>query len=346
MRLKQRASILSGGPSNSMWYSFRGARQREQINAFLILIHQDLSADVYVNDFPIIYEGMHKRDLQAGEIVMLQDIADIRSLKFLGIEINKTDNLIFSFRIGWKFGLFFDFAQWESGHFWDVDALYRELGWHYKRLFFQKEYEILENRPMFEQMRSDGWFPFIQILGVEFVELSHFYKDKTKFLSLLTHFVNKFDKDRVMRFVNRWWNNKLFEQKKNIILAGIEAYLTNTQAGFINCIKNLPSEIDGILRLHHFEKNKTGKRPHYGELTQHLKKEAEKKFDSMEPLSLPGEFCRYLDEVFLKDFDLKTGQVDWSRHSTMHGVANVEDYTKVKALQCILILDQMYFYLS
>jgi hypothetical protein len=36
MRLKQRASILSGGPSNSMWYSFRGARQEGSTDSSIL----------------------------------------------------------------------------------------------------------------------------------------------------------------------------------------------------------------------------------------------------------------------------------------------------------------------
>lgn len=331
--MKQTSSIFL---NNIQW--------AHQVNNFLILIHQDQTADVYVNDFPIIYEGMLKRNCQAGEMLRLQDIADIRSLKFPGIEINKTDNVILSFRWGWKFGLFFDLMQWEKGHCLDIDSLHRELGWHYKRLMFQSEYAVLENRPTFQQMLGDGWFPFVQIIGGEFAELSRFYKDK--FLSSTTQFVNRFNKDRIMRFVDRWWNNRFFEQKKSIILAGVEAYLTNTQAGFINCIKNLTSEIEGIIQLHHAHQDATKASLRHVELAQHLKKAAEKKFDSIEPLSFPEEFCRYINEIFLKGFDLETGNIDLSRHTALHGVAKPEDYTKVKALQCIFMLDQMYFYLS
>jgi hypothetical protein len=53
-----------------------------------------------------------------------------------------------------------------------------------------------------------------------------------------------------------------------------------------------------------------------------------------------------LNEVVFKDFDLKTGKVDLSRHAVSHGVADQKEYTKVKALQAILIIDQMYFYLT
>jgi len=41
MRLKQRASILSGGPSNSMWYSFRGARHSPNGNQDVCYLRLD-----------------------------------------------------------------------------------------------------------------------------------------------------------------------------------------------------------------------------------------------------------------------------------------------------------------
>ena len=65
----------------------------------------------------------------------------------------------------------------------------------------------------------------------------------------------------------------------------------------------------------------------------------------MKSLGFPDIFFKYLGEIFFKNFDLKTGDVDLSRNTASHGVAKAEDYTKTKALQGILILDQIYRYL-
>ena len=56
-------------------------------------------------------------------------------------------------------------------------------------------------------------------------------------------------------------------------------------------------------------------------------------------------FLQYLKEVVFANFDVNQGKVDLSRHSSSHGVAEVEKYTKERALQMILILDQIFFYL-
>ena len=50
-------------------------------------------------------------------------------------------------------------------------------------------------------------------------------------------------------------------------------------------------------------------------------------------------------ENVFENFDLTTGNVDLSRHTLSHGYANANDFNKAKALQAILILDQIYFYL-
>jgi len=62
---------------------------------FLILIHKNLSADLYVNDFPVVVEIKPKRDVKKFEVLKRGDIADIRRLKFPNIEIVKTDKVIY-----------------------------------------------------------------------------------------------------------------------------------------------------------------------------------------------------------------------------------------------------------
>jgi hypothetical protein len=50
------------------------------------------------------------------------------------------------------------------------------------------------------------------------------------------------------------------------------------------------------------------------------------------------------DAIFPK-FDLEKGEIVLSRHTSSHGIAKVEDYSKIRAIQMILILDQLYFYI-
>jgi hypothetical protein len=308
------------------------------------VFHIDLSADVYVNDFPIQIKVLAKRDVNAGEPINQNDIADIAELRFPGIDIKENDSVIFCFKKGWKFGLFFDFTPADRKSTLDVERLSHDLGSYYRYLTFQELYSILENKPLFEPMFADGWFPFIHLLGGDFEELAKCYEHKSDFPSNVDRFLSRFDKNRINTFVNRWWKNPLFESKQRILEAGIEAYLLGTEAGYINCVKTLYSEIEGIVRMRYAAEK--GKSPNFSELIDFVKQKAESKFGPRQSLGFSDVFYRYLNEIVFRNFDITTGQVDLSRHSVSHGVAEQTKYTRTKAIQAILTIDQMYFYLT
>jgi hypothetical protein len=195
---------------------------------------------------------------------------------------------------------------------------------------------------MFKEMLNDGWFPFVQMLGGEFEQLSVFYKDKCKFADSINKLLDNFNEDRIRAFTGNWWRNSIFgdKEKQPIIESGIGSYLTGN---YIACIKTLYSEIEGIIRISYV--NEKGKDPKFKELNQYVCDKANDKFSSINSLGFPDIFFKYLGDIFFKNFDLNTGNVDLSRHTTSHGVAKAEDYTRTKALQGILILDQIYRYL-
>jgi len=315
----------------------------DAINHYLVLIHIDLSADIYVN-FPFQAKMMTKRKPKAGEPIYQNNIADIAELRFPGIDIKENNSVIFCFKKGWKFGLFFDFTPADRKSTLDVKRLFHDLGSYYRYLSFQELYSIMENEPLFETMFTDGWFPFIQLLGGDFEKLAECYKHKSNFSSDLQAFLNIFDRNRIYSFVNRWWKNPLFESKRKTLKAGIDAYLSATEDGYINCVKTLYSEIEGIIRIRYVDEK--GKNPNFMELVDFVKQKAKGKFGPQESLGFSDVFYRYLNEVVFKNFNLTTGQVDLSRHTVSHGVADQTKYTRTKAMQAILILDQMYFYLT
>jgi len=319
--------------------------QIDGIHTYLIIMHKDLSADIYINNLPMSVQSMLKKDVEAGEIIRVRDIADIKELRFQGIKIKKTDSLIFCFKKGWKFGLFFNLEQINEKSVLNLDKLYHDLGTYYKYLMFQEEYNILTSEKIFNVMFEDGWFPFIQLLGGDFKKLATYYKDTTKFSSSIKKLMDTYDRKRINSFVSRWWNNRIFNDKKPIIMAGIEAYLKETDADYITSIKTLYSEIEGIIRINYVNDN-PGKRPSFRDLSSYVNQKAGVKFASDNSLGFPDVFFEYLKEVVFKEFNLDTGQVDLSRHSVSHGVAKSGDYNQMKALQGILVLDQMSFYIN
>jgi hypothetical protein len=113
-------------------------------------------------------------------------------------------------------------------------------------------YKTLEAKDQFLEMRADGWFPFIEILGGEYNELSKIYTDRFNFEARTKAVINNFNESTLQKITTHWWRHSAFEKKRALIQAGINAYLQGTEDGYINCNKNLSTEIEGILRQIYF----------------------------------------------------------------------------------------------
>lgn len=327
--------------------------QIDNVYQFLVIIHHDLSADLYVNDFGVLVEIKAKRDIKAGEAVTQGDIADIRKVKFQDIEIFDTDKIIYCFKVGWRFGLFFDLtprtqpanvSQIIATEKLDIEKLYLSIGELRRYLSFYHVYKVLESESQFDEMMKDGWFPFIEILAGEYKKLSEAYLNKFDFEKKIKTTVDSFNEERVKKITEKWWKNQIFSYKKSLIEAGINAYLQNNQDGFVNCIKNLWTEIEGILRKLYQSETGKGDGVKSADLIAHIIKKAKNKSGSDYSLLLSLPFLKYLQDVVFVNFNVESGKIDMSRHTSSHGVAEANQYTKDRALQLILVLDQIYFY--
>lgn len=272
------------------------------------------------------------------------DIADIKALEFPDIEISKTDAIIFCMRVGWKFGLYFNFtanSKLTKGTKLDLSQISYELGSAYRSLVFEEEYELIKNEELYPKMLSDGWFPFIELIGGDYQELSKLYS--YEWLDQIDDFLKKFDEERINTMTESWWSKKQFQDKRKLIEAGISAFLQDTNSGYINCINTLYPQIEGIMGLEFHKEH--GKKPKFKELKEYIRNRAQNRFSSKWSLGFPEYFYEFLDKSFFQDFELATGKIDLTRHSSAHGYAKQEDFTKVKALQALLILNQIFFYL-
>jgi len=318
--------------------------QLEECNRFLILRHKNKSADVYVNDFERVLRCISKGELIPGQLVKKNDIADIVALEFPSIEISKTDAIIFCMRVGWKFGLYFNFSanpNLARGIELDLSQISHELGYAYRFLLFEDEYELIKNSELYPKMLSDGWFPFIELIGADYQELSNLYS--RQWLDQIDDFLERFDEGRINNMTKSWWSRKQFQGKRKLLEAGISAFLQGSNSGYINCINTLYPQIEGIIGLEFFKEH--GRKPSFKELKEYIRNKAQNRFSSEDSLGFPEYFYEYLDKDIFQKFDLLTGKIDLARHSSAHGYAKQEDFTKVKALQALLILNQIFFYL-
>lgn len=321
----------------------------EIMNDFLIVIHKNNVADIYHNEnLPISFKMLAKGKVEKKELISNNRIADITELKFSNIEFSPTDSLIFCFRRKWNFGLYFDFREYNGKEIVDslnIEELYKTLGTHFKQLLFKSVYSVYENHVLYKNMLSDGWFPFIQLIEDDFLLLSKYYNEKDFFTKEINSFPDRFNEERVMKFVNNWWSCELFNKKRKLLEVGIKAYFNNDSDGFISCIKNLHPEIDGIIQTQYFIDNNK-KPPTSPGRNKYIGEKGLKKFESKYSLGFPVDFINYLNEFFYRKFDFETNSFDFSRNTTAHGTLNENAYNKACAIQAILILDQIFFYIA
>jgi len=139
LKIQQKASTTSEDAEFHVWINnlsnvfFNPLKLNPaSINYFLILIHKDKTADIYINDFPHLSLARVNRDVKQGDEIYYSDITDITELNFGDIEIKEEDIIIYSCRIFWKFGLYFDCTKKM-----DLKVLYKELGELYKLVGFK-----------------------------------------------------------------------------------------------------------------------------------------------------------------------------------------------------------------
>ena len=315
----------------------------KSLNSLLVIIKPDNKAYVYYK-FPFGVQIISKRKLEAHRFVFKKDIVDIISVFFRDIKNNLNpqdgDRIIWLFRENWHFGLFFDL----SGKLKSEEIL-REMGVSYRKLAYLSECLFLEQSGNFVQMIEDGWFPFVALIGEGLDGLRTYYEEAEKHPSTIEKLISSFDELRLSDITSRWWNNPLFNTKKRILEAGISSYLKNTEEGYINAIKNLSTELEGLIRLAYHQDY--GKKPgSIRELKEYITNKGKEKFSSLGSLCFPDEFLDYLSGYIFKSFDVQAGEIPESRHSVAHGVAQDDIYNQGFALKLILTLDNIYFFLG
>ncbi|MBD2075549.1 hypothetical protein H6F86_16920 [Phormidium sp. FACHB-592] len=313
------------------------------LNSLLVIIKPDNKGYIYY-DFPFGFQVVAKRDLKAHHAVFKKDIVDITSVFFKDVVIDLNpqdgDRVIWLFRQNWTFGLFFDLSGTLKS-----ESVLEEMGVYYRKLAYLSEYLFLEKSSNFTRILEDGWFPFVTLIGESMEDLRTYYEEGEEHPSIMERLISSFDEERLTDITSRWWGNPLFNSKKKILQAGVNSYLANTEEGYINSVKNLSTELEGIIRVSYY--TDYGKNPSsIKELKEYITNKGKNKFSSLGSLCFPDKFLDYLSGYIFKSFDVQAGKIPESRHSVAHGVAQDDVYNREFALKIILTLDNIYFFLG
>ena len=307
-----------------------------QIDQCLVVITKNKVAKVYINDFPTALEIVSKGNVQKGQPITKEDIADIQKVIFPTIEIEQDNGIIYIFSYGWRKALYFDYTPLRPGSkstLGDIGSLFAKF---YTIMLFKELFHL--NDSILNEMYDEGWFPFVRILGRKFENLYKDFENRFSSKSGEKTIVEHFGKDTLKEMLASWKGKDLFQPHIPFLERGMERYLAGD---YISSISILFPRIEGILRYVYLgEKGK----PTQTSLVSNLwKKVSEKCLDTS--LFLPDRFREYLKRFYFANFNLETGELDLSRHTIGHGVARQQDFQRVKALQGILILDQLFYYL-
>ncbi len=308
----------------------------DSTSKFLIVIHDNSTAHIYINDFLVKIRVGDSTDLLDTVLIPDSDIRSLKKVTFPEIEIKKTDKIIFCFKVKWKFGLFFFLDPFNP---LILDRLALKIASLYKHLMFEYIYFTLESKIEFMKMMIDGWFPFIELLGEEFNEIKDIYSDELDHENRKNFYVDAFDKSRIDSITFKWWQNPIYEKQQPLIESGLIAYLKNNREGYIVCIKKLIKEIEEVIRFRYFKETGKGGKVSLTYLLTYLIERGKTQSSQKDLLFIPEYFYKYLKEIVFSVFNFETDKID------SLSLEFPEDYLKTRALQTILILDQIYQYL-
>lgn len=333
-------SRLEGFPSQviGMLPQALGARP-SMVDHLLAIIRRDKTATVYLNEIPIIAEILVKgRDLEPGQPVFADDIADIRRVTFKDIEIPNDAGVLFLFSQGWRKGFFYDLGPLAGEEprlrDYDLPAL---CGQYYSYLSFQNLFKISESE--WNRMISQGWFPFISLTRSTIQEIISYARNEWDIDDLGERIAAEV-KGLISSFLVKWEKNSLFAPHFEILKQATERFLASD---YISANSILYPRIEGIMRAHHLITKQETKPTQSNLVSSVLESRAEERHAYS--MLLPNNFLRYMREVYFANFDMTSPGI-LSRHSVAHGVVPAKTLSLKGAVVGLLILDQLSLFLG
>jgi hypothetical protein len=309
----------------------------KRADTVLLVIRPDDSAELWVDTAAISMQAIIKRDAPSGTVLFESDIADVLGMTFPLVEIRPADRIVCFFRQDWRFALHFDFNP--KGNF-SLDKIAKSLGTLHRNLKYRHLYDVIENETVFTRLIQAGWFPFVEIIPSEFRQLAALCEDGLDFRAFEADIVAKFNLQRLDRMFQRWNAKPHLAPREKLLAAAVAAFIRNDP---IAVIKIILTEIEGILADAY--RAAYGRGAKIKKLLEFAAASAEDKSGGSNTLLLSEAFARYLARYTFANFDPRgPAGTAGSRHAVGHGAAAAETYTQVRALQALLTLDQIAFY--
>lgn len=330
-------SRLEGFPSQIISKLPPKANIREsQVDNLLVIIRQDNTATVYINELNIAMRTRINRSVGKGEAIFQNDIIDIDEIKFNGIEIPEDAGFAFIFSHGWRKAFYYDFKPLSPPHEKRDYDISKILGHYYNYLLFQGLFKITEEewKGLFKQQ----WFPFVSLKKETTFEILNYLRAGWDIDDLLEK-IEAEANNLLDLMLERWGKHSLFADHLPLLEKGIERYRSEDH---ISCTAIIYPRIEGIIRTVH-QKIKPDEKATQKNLVDSLDKARSVKKEKYSRL-LPQKFVEYIEQVYFANFSPgKPSPV--SRNTVSHGVASAKDFSLKAATIGLLIIDQIYYHL-
>jgi hypothetical protein len=311
--------------------------QLAQASNFAVVVEPDSTATLYFDCVEYALEMVAKRAIEKGETVWSNDIGDIYRGSIAFPKLRSDQHFILCLRYQWKFLLIFDLTPQQPI---DLDALNITIGLGMRRLLFEQLYRVVADERVLGAMTAKGWFPFNELIGAEFDDLQRAFVNDFNIDAVEVSLIEKFTPERLSKLLERWWRNPQFMARKLLLSEGVTLF---SEGRYIPSIKTLLTEIEGILRERHVPR--TSGRQGIDKVLA-VAFEDLLKFAGSDSIYFPEQFISYLNSSIFAHFDPDQPATEATRNTVGHGRAPSESYTAVRALQTILVLDQINRYIT
>lgn len=307
-------------------------------NTVLLVMKAQNVAELWIDTGAVSLLVRTKRAIKAHTAVFESDIADITGMTFPCVEFADDDKVFCLFRLDWRFGFAFDVNP--KGQF-DRDGFSSTLGSLYRVMRYRHLYDAMQDSSTFSRLVGAGWFPFAELIATEFKELIHHCEVGLDIADVEERILRDFDASRLQFLRERWVAKAHFAARISLLDEAICAFLARRP---VAVIKILLTEIEGILN-DAYRAMHEGRGAPIKELLTFAEASGEQNAGAPDTLLFTRAFGRYLRQHTFESFDPtgKRGRAS-SRHAVGHGAASAESYTMVRALQAILVVDQLAFF--
>jgi len=309
------------------------------ISHMLAIIRRDKTATVYINEVQFLAQVLTKgRDIEAGDAVYEDDIADIGKIIFKDINIPADAGVLLLFSLGWRKGLYFDFKPLLSKEpelrDYDLELL---CGQYYAYLSFQHLFKL--NDDEWNKLTDQQWFPFISLKRRTIERLINHARNGWNIDEVIQPIATEVT-DLVPSLLRKWETKRFFKPHFPIFKKAAERFLEHD---YISTTSILYPRIEGLMRTYHLDSKQPDSASQDNLIRSVTAANAEQRHAYS--LLLPGKFQRYLKDVYFASFDPANPKV-LSRHTVSHGVAPADLFSLKAALIGLLTIDQISFCLG